>query len=187
MLSWIFIVLAHWNNSQRKDMSLHSDTSFWFRANQSLLFLLNAVCLAEKQQIPIIFFLWFDPSRAPTQDLPHSRWACKSLRHRCGCLILCPLQNIKTILVIIDEQIKLLPHVLLQFTRLIQWNLSKLNLLLTNFCVQNRQTFGFPTLGLYLKFGYTGFGFIQGSVLTGFTVHYIKNIQNRKSVIEKLI
>jgi len=34
------------------DMSLHSDTSR-FRANQSLLFLLNAVCLAEKQQIPI--------------------------------------------------------------------------------------------------------------------------------------
>ena len=37
MLSWIFIVLAHWNN-------------------QSLLFLLNAACLAEKQQIPIIVF-----------------------------------------------------------------------------------------------------------------------------------
>ena len=33
-------------------MSFHSDTIFWFRANQSLLFLLNAVCLSEKQQIP---------------------------------------------------------------------------------------------------------------------------------------
>ena len=32
-------------------MLLHSDTLFWFRADQSLLFLLNAVCLAEKQQI----------------------------------------------------------------------------------------------------------------------------------------
>jgi len=32
-------------------MSLHSDTLFGFRANQSLLFLLNAACLAEKQQI----------------------------------------------------------------------------------------------------------------------------------------
>jgi hypothetical protein len=30
-------------------MSLHSDILFWFRANQSLLFLLNAACLAEKQ------------------------------------------------------------------------------------------------------------------------------------------
>jgi hypothetical protein len=39
MLSWIFIVLAHWNNSPRIAMSLHSDTLFWFRANQSLLFL----------------------------------------------------------------------------------------------------------------------------------------------------
>ena len=38
-----FIVLAHWN----------SDTLFWFRANQSLLLLLNAASLAEKQQIPI--------------------------------------------------------------------------------------------------------------------------------------
>ena len=29
---------------------LHSDTLSQFRANQSLLFLLNAACLAEKQQ-----------------------------------------------------------------------------------------------------------------------------------------
>jgi hypothetical protein len=54
MLSWIFIKLAHWNNSPRVEMSLHSDTLFWFRANQSLLFLRNAACLAEKQQIPIV-------------------------------------------------------------------------------------------------------------------------------------
>ena len=53
-LSWIFIVLAHWCNSPRVDMSLHSDKLFWFWANQSLLFLLNASCLAEKQQIPIL-------------------------------------------------------------------------------------------------------------------------------------
>jgi hypothetical protein len=53
-LSWIFIVLAHWNNRPRVDMSLHSDTLFRFRANQFLLFLLNAACLAEKQQIPIL-------------------------------------------------------------------------------------------------------------------------------------
>jgi hypothetical protein len=52
---WIFIVLAHWNNSLRIDMSLHSDTLFWFWANQSLLLLLNAACLAEKQQIPILY------------------------------------------------------------------------------------------------------------------------------------
>ena len=46
--------LSHWNNSPRIDMSLHSNTLFWLWANQSLLFLLNAACLAKKQQIPIL-------------------------------------------------------------------------------------------------------------------------------------
>ena len=32
-------------------MSLHSDTLSWFRANQSLLFLRNDACFAEKKQI----------------------------------------------------------------------------------------------------------------------------------------
>jgi hypothetical protein len=40
------------------------------RANQSLLFLLNAACLAEKQQIPILS-LRFDPIGARTHDLLH--------------------------------------------------------------------------------------------------------------------
>ena len=31
--SWIFIVLAHWKNSLWVDMSLHSDTLFWFWVN----------------------------------------------------------------------------------------------------------------------------------------------------------
>ena len=35
MLSWIFIVLAHGNNSPRIDMSPHSDTLYWFQTNQS--------------------------------------------------------------------------------------------------------------------------------------------------------
>ena len=35
-----------------------SDTLFWFRTNQSLLFLLNAACLAEKQQISINFIVF---------------------------------------------------------------------------------------------------------------------------------
>ena len=47
-----FFALAHWNNSLRVHMSLHSDTLFWFRANQSLL--LNAACLLENQQIQIL-------------------------------------------------------------------------------------------------------------------------------------
>jgi hypothetical protein len=37
----------------RTNMSLNFDTLFWVRADQSLLFLLNAACLAEKQQTPI--------------------------------------------------------------------------------------------------------------------------------------
>ena len=47
-------LLANWNNSPGVDMSLHSDTLLWFRANQSLLFLFNAAYLTEKQQIPIL-------------------------------------------------------------------------------------------------------------------------------------
>ena len=46
-----FIVLVHWNNSRTVEMLLHWNTLSRFRANQSLLLLLNAACLAEKQQI----------------------------------------------------------------------------------------------------------------------------------------
>ena len=73
---WVgfFIVLAQWNNSPRIDMSPHSDTLSWLRVNQSLLFLLNAACLAEKQHIPILVF-GLTRSGAWTHDLLHSRWA----------------------------------------------------------------------------------------------------------------
>jgi hypothetical protein len=54
-LSWVFIVLSHWNSSPRIAMSSHSDTLSWFRANQSLLFLCNAARRVEKQHIPILF------------------------------------------------------------------------------------------------------------------------------------
>jgi hypothetical protein len=47
-------------------MSLHLDTLFWFRANQSLLFLLNDAFLVEKQQIPILHsFVWPDLGSYP--------------------------------------------------------------------------------------------------------------------------
>jgi hypothetical protein len=65
-MSWILIVLAHWNNSLWVDMSLHSDPLFWLRANQYFLFLLNAACFAEKQQIPILKSLvWPDLGSNP--------------------------------------------------------------------------------------------------------------------------
>jgi hypothetical protein len=53
-LNLISIVLVYWNNSQWVDMSLHSGTLSWFRAKLSLLLFLKAVCLVEKQQIPIL-------------------------------------------------------------------------------------------------------------------------------------
>jgi hypothetical protein len=40
----MFSVLANWNN-----MSLHSDTLFWFRSNQSLFSLLVAACVSKKR------------------------------------------------------------------------------------------------------------------------------------------
>ena len=48
-----FIALAHWNNSPQIDILPHSDILSWFRANHSLLFLLNNACLSERQQIHI--------------------------------------------------------------------------------------------------------------------------------------
>jgi hypothetical protein len=65
MLIWIFVVLVHWNNSPQVDMSLHSDTLFWFRVNHSLPFLLSAACLAKKQEIPILVFGLTRPGLQP--------------------------------------------------------------------------------------------------------------------------
>jgi hypothetical protein len=58
------LVLAHWTNSPRIYMSPYSDTLSWFRDNHSLLFLLNAAWLVEKQQIPIIKY-WSDRGSNP--------------------------------------------------------------------------------------------------------------------------
>ena len=65
MLSWILLVLAHWNNSLWKGLSPHSATLFWFRANQSLSLHLNAACLEKNQQIQF-YSLWFDLTDVPT-------------------------------------------------------------------------------------------------------------------------
>ena len=59
VISWQSVLLVAetgvpGENHRKSDMSFHSDTLFWFRTNQSLLFLLSAACLAEKQQIPIL-------------------------------------------------------------------------------------------------------------------------------------
>ena len=65
-LCWIFIVLSHWNNSPWIDMLPRWKTLSWFRANQSLLFPLNVVCLAEKQKIPIAVFVFNRSEHEPT-------------------------------------------------------------------------------------------------------------------------
>ena len=65
-------MLPQRNNSPWIDMLPHPDTLSWFRANQSLHFLLNDACLADKQQIPMLYSLWFDSIRARTHDLPRS-------------------------------------------------------------------------------------------------------------------
>ena len=61
-------MLASWNNSPRIDMPPHCecDTFSWFWANQSLIFLLNDACLAQKQQIPILLpLVWPDQGSNP--------------------------------------------------------------------------------------------------------------------------
>jgi hypothetical protein len=46
VLEWILIALVNWHISPWVDMSPHFDILFWFRANQSLLFILIA-CVYE--------------------------------------------------------------------------------------------------------------------------------------------
>ena len=57
-------------NSLKQFISLHSDTLSWFPANQFLLLLLNAACLAQKQQIKYQFYgLWFNLQTVEDGDL----------------------------------------------------------------------------------------------------------------------
>ena len=73
-LCWMFIVLAHWNNSPRVDISFPSNTLLWFRANQSLLLFHSGVCLAKKQQILISWSLvWPDRGSNP-RSTPQKRF-----------------------------------------------------------------------------------------------------------------
>ena len=60
-LNWIFVKLAHWNNNPQVDMSVHSNTLSWFRANQYLFFL-------TKNSVVVLTRSWHEPN-----DLSHSR------------------------------------------------------------------------------------------------------------------
>ena len=90
MLSWIIIVLAHWNNSPLVDMSLHLDTLGGFRATQYLLILINAAYLGWRSRYQF-FNLWFDSTSALSHTWEqHANYyttdaVCVSIEHRCCC------------------------------------------------------------------------------------------------------
>ena len=78
-LGWIYIVLAVSLNLsfslKQQSVGRHVtplSTLSWFRANQSFLVLLNAVCLAEEQQIPISIVFSLNSPWLKLTDLPHS-------------------------------------------------------------------------------------------------------------------
>ena len=71
-MSWLFIVSTYKKPTPRINMPLQSDTLSCFRANQSLLLLLNAVCLVGKQQIQVLQSL-LDPTGVRAHDQPYSR------------------------------------------------------------------------------------------------------------------
>ena len=60
-------MLAHCNNSPSIDISPSSDTVSWFRANQSLLSLLNVACLARSitYQFYNLWLIWPDRDSNP--------------------------------------------------------------------------------------------------------------------------
>jgi hypothetical protein len=71
-MSWLFIVSTYKKPTPQINMPLQSDTLSCFRANQSLLLLLNAVCLVGKQQIQVLQSL-YDPTGVRAHDQPYSR------------------------------------------------------------------------------------------------------------------
>jgi hypothetical protein len=80
-LTWICIILSDWNNNVLINMSLHMYILPLFWINQSLVFLINMMCLEKKQQTPSH---WFDPTRYRTHNLLHTRPALWPLHHCCG-------------------------------------------------------------------------------------------------------
>ena len=77
--------MHHWNNSPPVDMSVHSDTVFLFRANQSFLLLISVICSEETQRIPMLGLL-FDPIWVRTQGQTHERQSRLLLHHQCDLL-----------------------------------------------------------------------------------------------------
>jgi hypothetical protein len=74
------MVLAHWNNSPRIDMSPHLNTL----SQQVCAILVNTACLARTNTCQF-YSLQYDPIGARANDLPHSRRGYEPLHHICGC------------------------------------------------------------------------------------------------------
>ena len=81
-LSLIFIVLTLWNNSPWVDMSLHSDTLSWFRANQTVFARPPWCCVlsGEATNTTFIVFGLTGPKLEPTIYRTRTHWP---LHHRC--------------------------------------------------------------------------------------------------------
>jgi hypothetical protein len=85
-LIWNCIVLAHWSNSPRIDMSFHSDTLSWFRTIPvSLLFLFYAACLLCGE----VLLLHKARSKNTKASTQHKRERAKTLV-LFGIRIMCP-------------------------------------------------------------------------------------------------
>jgi hypothetical protein len=68
MRYWIFIVLAHWNNSLLVDMLLHSDTLCWFP-----VFVRSPNYCVRSGESTNTNFMVFYQTETRTHDLPDSR------------------------------------------------------------------------------------------------------------------
>ena len=60
LLCWIFIVLAHWNNSLHVDMLLHSWHIILILNQPVIALTLKVTCLVEKKKLPtlVLGFTW---------------------------------------------------------------------------------------------------------------------------------
>ena len=70
MLNWIFVVLAHWNNSLLVDMSLHS-THYLDSEPDSLCSYSSMLCTLGRRSKNQFYSSKFDPTKDQTHNLPH--------------------------------------------------------------------------------------------------------------------